>query len=791
MRKQLTKIISVFLTLMIFVSALPLTADATTEYTWGWFYYTVSNGNARITGIDESYGITSLTIPDTIDGYTVTSFYLDDENIKHIDIPYTVTSISYNDLISAESLESIFVAPDNSNYSSVNGVLYNKSKTKLIAYPKGKADADFTIPDNVTDLGYQAFLSNDYIVNVTLSESVKNLEQLIFSGCSSLKNIIFSGNVTTIPPLAFGSCKSLTEISIPEGITSVASSAFDYCDNLKSVTISKSVTSLGDAPFDCGGLVEINVDTENEKYSSEDGVLYSKDKTRLIRYPAAKNDSSFDIPDGVTYIGHEAFANAKNLDTVAISAEVKETGTHIFYNSSLRTVKIPIALTVINVGMFKYCENLTDVYYEGSESDWQDVDILQSNDELLNANIYYNYCFHKNTIIIPAVKATCKSTGLTEGLKCAACGLILEKQLETPAADHSYTSEITSPATHLKEGVKTFTCVCGDSYTENIAKLETHTYTSEVTTPATHTSIGIMTYTCGCGDTYTEEIEKSADHSYNMVVSAPTCTERGYTTYICICGDSYVSDYVDEKGHYYIGTVTTPATHTSTGVITYTCVCGDNYAETIAKTEKHEYKADVTVPTCTERGYTTYICACGDSYVADYVSAKGHSYKGSVTASATHTSEGIMTYTCFCGDSYTEVIEKEAKHSYETEIIKEATHLENGIMKYTCVCGDTYTADIPTISGHTYKSEVIEEPECKKNGTKLFYCECGYSYTESIYMLGHIDEDDNDKCDRCSVVVCSHMCHKTGIMGFIWKIVLFFSKLFGLNPVCECGKSHY
>lgn len=103
-----------------------------------------------------------------------------------------------------------------------------------------------------------------------------------------------------------------------------------------------------------------------------------------------------------------------------------------------------------------------------------------------------------------------------------------------------------------------------------------HEYTAEVTTPATHISTGVMTYTCSCGDTYTETIDKVAEHNHNAVVTAPTCTEQGYTTYTCECGDSYVDDYVPEKGHDEgIWSVTKPSTPTESGVMHLFCgECG-------------------------------------------------------------------------------------------------------------------------------------------------------------------------------------------------------------------------
>ena len=151
------------------------------------------------------------------------------------------------------------------------------------------------------------------------------------------------------------------------------------------------------------------------------------------------------------------------------------------------------------------------------------------------------------------------------------------------------------------------------------------------------------------------------EHSYDAVVTAPTCTEKGYTTHTCACGDSYVDTYVDALGHAWDnGKVTKEPTETETGVKTFTCTrCGETKTEVIpALSHEHSYKAVVTAPTCTARGYTTHTCACGDSYVDTYVDALGHAWdNGKVTKEPTETETGVKTFTCTrCGETKTEVI---------------------------------------------------------------------------------------------------------------------------------------
>ena len=151
------------------------------------------------------------------------------------------------------------------------------------------------------------------------------------------------------------------------------------------------------------------------------------------------------------------------------------------------------------------------------------------------------------------------------------------------------------------------------------------------------------------------------EHSYTAVVTAPTCTEKGYTTHTCSCGHSYVDTYTAALGHDWdSGTVTKEPTATETGIRTYTCTrCSATKTETIPKlTHEHSYKAVVTAPTCTEKGYTTHTCACGDSYVDTYTDALGHAWdSGKVTKQPTATETGVRTYTCTrCSATKTETI---------------------------------------------------------------------------------------------------------------------------------------
>ncbi len=160
-----------------------------------------------------------------------------------------------------------------------------------------------------------------------------------------------------------------------------------------------------------------------------------------------------------------------------------------------------------------------------------------------------------------------------------------EKQPEqspAPVHTHAYSEAITANPTCTSNGVKTFTCSCGHSYTEVIAATGHH-YNSSVTTNPTCTSNGVKTFTCSCGHSYTEAIAATG-HSYSSsVTTEPSCFTAGVRTYTCGCGSSYTEAIAALGGHIgYNKDIISFATCNSEGLVEYCCVgCGDTYTEVL------------------------------------------------------------------------------------------------------------------------------------------------------------------------------------------------------------------
>ena len=258
------------------------------------------------------------------------------------------------------------------------------------------------------------------------------------------------------------------------------------------------------------------------------------------------------------------------------------------------TSKVTTAATCEKVGVKTFtCSRCSKSYTEAiaatghNYSTSYTIDVAATCEKAGSKSQHCTKCDSKqNVTAIPATghsytsKVTTPATCEKAGVKTFTCSRCSKSYTEAIAATgHNYSTSYTIDvaATCEKAGSKSQHCTkCDSKINVTVIPATGHSYTSKVTTPATHTSTGVMTYTCACGKSYTEVIDKITAHSHSAVVTAPTCTEQGYTTYTCSCGDSYIADYTPAKGHTEgKWVVTTPATSTQTGIKTMSCsVCG-------------------------------------------------------------------------------------------------------------------------------------------------------------------------------------------------------------------------
>lgn len=260
--------------------------------------------------------------------------------------------------------------------------------------------ADITLPDGLTEIYGGVFNSCKSLESIKLPAQLTVLGESAFADCVKLQSIDVPEKVVKIDDLVFNGCVNMTKIELHEGLKKIGKGAFKNCSALKTIDLPASVSSINDAPFrGCESLKSIRVAPKNRYYKSEpnkrdgsDHVLFNKNKSVIIAYPASSREVQYDVPDSVTVISDWAFCECKKLNRITIPDSVHEIGEGAFCNcalldeveipdsvekiddcafrgcTSLERVVIPSSVKDLGWGIFDGCENVVTVYCdEGSE----------------------------------------------------------------------------------------------------------------------------------------------------------------------------------------------------------------------------------------------------------------------------------------------------------------------------------------------------------------------------------------------------------------------------------------
>ena len=312
--------------------------------------------------------LTSITIPSSVTSIEYDAFS-NCTSLTSITIPSSVTSIGNLAFKNCTSLTSINVDSANSKYASINGVLFNKSKTELICYPAGNSATLYEIPSSVMSIGDYAFYSCKNLTSITIPNSVKSIGRYAFSHCTSLTSITIPNSVTSIEYGAFYYCTSLTSITISNSVTSIENNAFSDCTCLKNITLPDSLTSIGGSAF--YNTAWYNSQPDGDVYI---GKLYYKHKGDM------QDNTSIKINDGTKAIAEQAFSHCTSLTSVTIPNSVTNIGGGAFSNcTGLTSITIPNSVTSIGDRAFEDCTHLTQINWNA-----ENIDDFKINNEVFH-----------------------------------------------------------------------------------------------------------------------------------------------------------------------------------------------------------------------------------------------------------------------------------------------------------------------------------------------------------------------------------------------------------------------
>ena len=437
MKKGMKKAISILMVIIITLSVAPAGAFTANAADIDYLTYKIENGEVTITDCStEATG--EITIPDEIDGAKVTNIgglaFYNCSSLQVVNLPESIVSIgerSFKDCVSLEviNLPESLVSIDER------------------AFEKCTSLQNVEFPETVTSIGKKAFYQCTNLQSVTIPQGVKQISNQVFQECRSLQSVILPDmltsigyssfaycsfeeidipdTVTYIGQNAFERCERLKSVKIPDGVTEICSSTFYYCSSLQNVElpdtvtsiendafgycafsefiIPDAVTSIGSGAFrNCSNLLEIKIPEGITQIG--DNTFYSCYSLQEITLPKAlisiggsvffqcRSLQNIEIPKTVTDIGEWAFFECNNLHSINIPAGVTQISDYLFYGcSSLQSIVLPETIT--SVGPYAFFNNvsLTDVFYYGSEEQWQNISVSSNNEKLTSAVVHFDY----------------------------------------------------------------------------------------------------------------------------------------------------------------------------------------------------------------------------------------------------------------------------------------------------------------------------------------------------------------------------------------------------------------
>ena len=292
----------------------------------------------------ESYAFwTSSRLEKAILGKNVTSIigggiFLSCPKLNDLTILTENADIDNNVLQTKQSLKEIKVNNDNSKYMVDNGILYSKDESKIYAYPTGKDGETYIFPNSVKEIGHSAFLFCTNLKSIDIPSTVDKIGANAFYGTNIKEANI---NAKELESHIFYDSYSLEKVIIGENVTLVKDGLFRNCSKLNDLTILTENADIDNNVLQTKqSLKEIKVNNDNSKYMVDNGILYSKDESKIYAYPTGKDGETYIFPNSVKEIGHSAFLFCTNLKSIDIPSTVDKIGANAFYGTNIKEANI-------------------------------------------------------------------------------------------------------------------------------------------------------------------------------------------------------------------------------------------------------------------------------------------------------------------------------------------------------------------------------------------------------------------------------------------------------------------